>query len=155
MNRDEDRAWAELLEAYHRTPTEPVEQTWPEAENLTEPDEQLDRPPDEPDPANAGSVPSGVPSLPRAFGPRDFAASDEPEDFVPPEPPPLPRGDRISRLAWTGALGSPAVLLLAAILSIRLPDVILTAIGLAFIAGCGTLLARMRDRDDDTGGAVL
>lgn len=78
-------------------------------------------------------------------------------DYIPPAPPPLPRGDLVSRFAWLGAVGGP-LLILAAVL-LPLPD-ILAGLGLAgFIAGFGVLVARMpnRARQDDgwDDGAVL
>lgn len=91
-------------------------------------------------------------------------ARDRPEDaeqladrFVPPDPPPAPRADRITRLAWVGVVGGPCLLLLAALVWPDLPEVLLLCAVGAFIAGFVTLVARMpHQRDDDDGdGAVV
>ena len=79
--------------------------------------------------------------------------------FVPPEPPPLPEADRVTRLAWAALLGGPALIVLATLLQIPLDGwVLVLALG-AFIGGFGTLVARMHDRPrQDDGwddGAVL
>ena len=78
-------------------------------------------------------------------------------DYLPPAPPPIPRGDSVSRFAWLGAIGGPILMVLTALLN--LPSV-LAATGLAgFIVGFGVLVARMpnRARQDDgwDDGAVL
>ena len=90
----------------------------------------------------------------------DAAPVDDPEDhFVPEPPPPLPEADRITRLAWAGLIGGPSLIVLATVLGIGLEGwVVVLALG-GFLAGFGTLVARMRDRrDDDDGwhdGAVI
>ena len=78
---------------------------------------------------------------------------------MPPEPPPLPEADRVTRLAWAALLGGPALIMLATLLRIPLEGwVMVLAIG-AFVGGFGTLVARMHDRPrQDDGwddGAVL
>ena len=89
---------------------------------------------------------------------------DGPEDdigradaFVPPDPPPLPRGDLISRLAWAGVIAGPVFLVISVIAWQNPPTILaLTALG-AFAGGFVTLVARMpknRDEDDDDGAVV-
>jgi hypothetical protein len=93
-------------------------------------------------------------------GPDSPAPVEDTEDhFVPPEPPPLPEADRVTRLAWAALLGGPALIVLATLLQIPLDGwVLVLALG-AFIGGFGTLVARMHDRPrQDDGwddGAVL
>jgi hypothetical protein len=87
---------------------------------------------------------------------------DEPEPpreegYVPPEPPPIPRGDLISRLAWAGVIGGPVFLLLAALVWRDLPAAPLIAALVAFVGGFVTLVARMPGEappDDDDGAVV-
>lgn len=106
----------------------------------------------------AGGPASGTAAGPPAPGPRDWAAADEPDEgFVPPEPPPLPRGDLVSRLAWAGVLFGPAFLLLTALLWDDAGPLPLALGTLAFVGGFVTLVARMparRDDSDDDGAVV-
>lgn len=80
---------------------------------------------------------------------------DDVEGFVPPEPPPLPRGDLVSRLAWGGALGAPLFLLIAALFWRDAPEWLVGAAVVAFVAGFVALVVRMPDRSDDEDGAVV
>ena len=79
--------------------------------------------------------------------------------FVPPEPPPLPEADRVTRLAWAALLGGPALIMLATLLRIPLEGWVMVLAISAFVGGFGTLVARMHDRPrQDDGwddGAVL
>ena len=124
---------------------------WPASEDVT----------DQPDARSSGGGPTigfeilreGTPTSPVVR--RD----DDGGHYEPPPPPPLPAMDRITRLAWTGALGGPLLLLLAALVGLELAGWVgLLAIG-AFVAGFVTLVARMQDRPPtDTGpddGAVV
>ncbi|MFN8078805.1 MAG: hypothetical protein U0Q19_04495 [Kineosporiaceae bacterium] len=79
------------------------------------------------------------------------------EHFEPPEPPPLPRGDLYSRLAWSGVIGGPTVLLIAAFVGGDLPSYAIVLALAAFVGGFVTLVARMPgDRPDDSDdGAVV
>jgi hypothetical protein len=82
---------------------------------------------------------------------------DEDDDFIPAEPPPIPRGDTVSRFAWLGAVGGPILMVLTALIHLPSP---VAAIGLAgFVTGFGVLVARMPDRprtdDGWDDGAVL
>ncbi|GMA89107.1 hypothetical protein GCM10025868_43570 [Angustibacter aerolatus] len=83
----------------------------------------------------------------------------EPEEgYVPPEPPPLPRGDLVSRLAWAGVLLGPLVLVVAGLFFRDLGRLWLALAGLAFIGGFVTLVVRLpahRDDDVDDDGAVV
>ena len=109
--------------------------------------------------------------LPPAWGPvpshvggeraRTAAAAREPEDdeegYVPPEPPPLPRGDVFTMLAWAGVLGAPLFFLFTALFWRTVPQVLIVAAIAAFVGGFVTLVLRMPDhRDDDPDdGAVV
>ncbi len=115
-------------------------------------DDRKDVPELEPEPTH--QVVAAGPSA--GFGtPGEVIADDE--GYVPPEPPPLPRGDLVSRLAWAGVLGGPLFLLLAAIVWRELPKALLLAALAAFVGGFVTLVARMPgatpDEPDD--GAVV
>lgn len=105
-----------------------------------------------------------IDSLGEAAGPapRRPAAGDSGEhedldDFVPPEPPPIPTGSTARHLGWLGALGGPIVMLLSALLGGGSFPI---AVGLAmFVGGFGLLVSQMEDRPrQDDGwddGAVL
>jgi hypothetical protein len=83
----------------------------------------------------------------------------ESERFIAPVPPPLPEGDRLTRLAWAALIGGPLLVIFSAILG--LGPAWLATLGLAgFIAGFITLVVRMpdsRNRDGDgwDDGAVV
>lgn len=144
MSRDDDQAWADLVETFHASPGEELPR-WPAAEDVAD-----DAAADVEDDVVAGGERSAQPDPP---SPRP----DPEEHFVPPPPPPLPRGDRVSRLAWAGVLGAPVFLVLAVALGWRLPTwITVLAVG-ALVGGFVTLVARMRGRDpyDPDDGAVV
>ena len=91
-------------------------------------------------------------------GQREHRRDDEHDHYVPPEPAPAPKLDWISKLAWTGLIGGPAILLLAALLGGHGSRVIAFAL-LAFVGGFLTLVFRMKDRppieDTPDDGAVV
>jgi len=176
MNREEAQAWEELLEAFHREPDETSTPSWPEAENL-DPEPAADAETthktvsgdhDHGDHGDHGTGQGAQqeheahstwssPQAP-APGPRDHLAPDVDEHFVPPDPPPLPRGSRTNRLAWSAALGMPVLAVFLVLTGLQVPTVVLVAMVVAFVGGCLTLIARMRTDDDpgpDAGGAVL
>lgn len=86
----------------------------------------------------------------------DALLDDAGADFEPPDPGPLELPHHpVARFAWAGALGGPAVLMLANVLHW---GSFIAGLGVAAgVAGFVTLIARHRDeRDDDfTDGAVL
>ena len=79
------------------------------------------------------------------------------EHFVPPEPPPLPRGTPARLLAWLGLFGAPVVMLAAVAFGIDLPMWVSVGMVAAFIGGFVFLVATMpRDGDGGRGdGAVV
>ena len=90
-------------------------------------------------------------------GDRNAQQDDEDEGYVPPEPPPLPRGDLVSRVAWSAVIGGPLFLLIAALSWRTLPSMLLLIALLAFVGGFVTLVARMPQEhpDDPDDGAVV
>jgi membrane associated rhomboid family serine protease len=84
---------------------------------------------------------------------------DDDDHFVPPEPPPLPRLDPITKGAWVALFGGPAYLLIAVVLSWQVPSLAAFAAVAAFVGGFATLVVRMGDRPPrDSGpddGAVV
>jgi hypothetical protein len=159
---DVDQAWEQIVAGFDAAPTDPVPR-WPSEEDVIP---GAADPADEQDggwrdgrvirrvDAGDGSSPAqqdeydGTGTEPAAAEP----AADE-GHFVPPEPPPFPEVEPVTRIAWIGVLGGPALLLVAAILGWELAGpVAFLAVG-AFVAGFGTLVTRMKDRPPtDLGG---
>lgn len=87
----------------------------------------------------------------------DTSNDDDDEGYVPPVPPPLPRGDLVFRIAWACVLGGPLFLLVAALTWQDLPSFLLFIALLSFVGGFVTLVARMPAErpDDPDDGAVV
>ena len=176
---DLDAAFAEIIAGWDDVAPDPVPR-WPVAEDT---DPAADVPPPSslehirdvrdhglptpdvdpggaPDAAEAATSPGGGPRpVEPASGPRDWELADTVDDhFTPPEPPPLPRGDVISRLAWAGVLLGPVFLLCAGLFWRDVSRLWLALAALGFIGGFVVLVMRLpQTRDDDTGddGAVV
>jgi hypothetical protein len=94
--------------------------------------------------------------------PRELIDVNDDERFVPPPAPPVPAGDVVTRLAWTGLIGGPLYLMLASFLNWNVEGLTglagLAAVG-AFVGGLITLITRMKDQpdieDSDDDGAVV
>lgn len=73
--------------------------------------------------------------------------------FVPPPPPPVPRTTPDRRAAWAGVIGGPALLLVALLLGLALPEVVVLALVAGFVGGFVYLVLKMprepRDPGDD------
>ncbi|HEX2497941.1 MAG TPA: hypothetical protein VHO00_04020 [Actinomycetes bacterium] len=156
---DLDQAWEQIVAGFD-APTEPVPR-WPAEEDVIPGGE----PADEQDGGgrdgrvirrvDTGDGPGPAPQEDEDDGTgtgADPAAADE-GHYIPPEPPPLPEVEPITRIAWIGLLGGPALLVVAAVLGWELAGPIaFLAVG-AFVAGFGTLVTRMKDRPPtDLGG---
>ncbi|GAA3626165.1 hypothetical protein GCM10022223_49260 [Kineosporia mesophila] len=102
--------------------------------------------------------PDEMPEELRGAGPRDFSPTPEPEHrFEPPEPPPLPKGDLLSRLAWAAVIGGPLFLLISVVAWRSAPQMYVLVSLACFAGGFVTLVARMPKHRDDDGddGAVV
>lgn len=159
-----DAAWARIVAGYDVAPD--AVGRWSAAEDLDEPpttgsglSRRLVRRDDRDDPSEAASPPE-VDSPTFSGDPRAYVVDDPDEHFVPPPPPPLPETDVVTRMAWAGLVGGPALVLLIAVLGLQIePWVVLIAL-LAFCGGVATLVARMGDHrrhddDDWNDGAVV
>jgi hypothetical protein len=71
------------------------------------------------------------------------------EQFVPPEPPPLPKLDTVSRFAWAGVLGGPLVLFAGVLVPGVVGPGIVTLGVVAFVAGFLTLVLRSPHEPED------
>lgn len=151
----EDAEWKSLVEQFN-APSAPGHSTtpvprWPVSEDV---DENSYEPLiDVPAGLIVGDTDEDPPEEPPA------RRTDDPHDhFVPPEPPRGPRLDWISRAAWLGLLGGPALLILAALFDFGTGRITTIAV-VGFIAGFLTLVIRMKDRlppeDTPDDGAVV
>lgn len=83
--------------------------------------------------------------------------TDDHDHFVPPEPPPVPRGTPARRLAWAGLFAPPVLLILAVVFSWTLPTWLSMLLVAGFVGGFVFLVMTMpRDGGDGWGdGAVV
>lgn len=94
---------------------------------------------------------------PSAGGPRDYAAEESDDDFVPEDPPILSNTEPAIMLSWIAAAGGPLFLVFSVIFWRNAPMLLVVGVIVAFLAGAGYLLFRLPNhRDDDSGdGAVV
>ena len=113
-----------------------------------------------PRPGPFGGLPPGPPQI-RIVRPASAAPppNEDEDHFVPPEPPPLPRLDPVTKGAWVALFGGPLYLLVAVMASWQVPDWAAFCAVAAFVGGFATLVVRMGDRPPrDSGpddGAVV
>jgi hypothetical protein len=155
---DEEAAWAQIVAAYGEEPADPPDDERERERELVDGPEAREGREDSPGP-EAGERPSrsftvyAAGSGPRDWSPAEASDDDLGEDdeghFVPPEPPPLPKGDLTSRFAWLAVLGGPLLLILTILFQQPVTWWIATlGIG-GFLGGFATLVTRMRDDEDD------
>jgi hypothetical protein len=143
---DEEAAWLMIVENYGERP-----EMGPE----TLPDRT----------APAPARPVAPPVLDRSYlDALDAARAGEPvagrhddEHFVPPEPPPIPRGTPARRLAWCCLFGAPLLMLLGVALGRSYPMWASVCLILAFVGGFVFLIATMPRHGGDgyDDGAVV
>ena len=95
-------------------------------------------------------------------GPRDVPPVDDPasEHYVPPAPPPLPRLDPATKLAWLALFGGPLYLLIATATGTPISGLTAFLAVAAFVGGFVVLVLRMDsgrppDSGSDDDGAVV
>ncbi|WP_327157358.1 hypothetical protein [Streptomyces tubercidicus] len=169
---DEEAAWAEIVAGYGEQPSFPVgdgerdgdgaagkpakpEAAAPSETGTAEKDGTGagDGPGDTPRPGSFVVFAPGVGAGPRSWSPAE--ASDDDLDgtdeghFTPPEPPPLPQADVTAKFAWLAVIGGP--LLLVTMVLLQQPVTWwITVLGVGgFLGGFATLVARMKDDDED------
>ncbi|MGW3042767.1 hypothetical protein ACWC9T_22610 [Kitasatospora sp. NPDC001159] len=158
---EQDAIFAALV-AQFDDPVDLTNPNWPEIENLRAQNELKGgfkdgvgpkaAPDDLSDLAPQPRSRSGRPVLPAAAsGPRDFELAEETDEghYVPPEPPPLPAADVTAKFAWLAVLGGPALLLVDAVVWREISGWPAWVGITAFLGGFVTLVARMKDRDED------
>ncbi|MEX2973280.1 hypothetical protein [Streptomyces sp. C184] len=110
------------------------------------------------DPLTGSSRPGSFVVYAPGVGPRDWSAAKASDDdfddsdeghFTPPEPPPLPQADVTAKFAWIAVIGGP--LLLVAMVLLQQPVTWwITVLGIGgFLGGFATLVARMKNDDED------
>ena len=116
------------------------------------------------DPALPGQPVTGGRAWPGlgGSGPRDVPPVDDPasEHYVPPAPPPLPRLDPATKLAWLALFGGPLYLLIATATSTPISGLTAFLAVAAFVGGFVVLVLRMDngrppDSGSDDDGAVV
>jgi hypothetical protein len=116
--------------------------------------------PDQPWP-NLGAGSGGKATGGIGTGPRDSILPDNPADdhFVPPVPPPLPRLDPATKLAWIALFGGPLYLLISTAVGSSISGLAAFLAVAAFVGGFVVLVLRMDNgRPPDSGsddGAVV
>lgn len=144
---DFDAAFAALVARFGDPPADdPLAGPGPDPDTAAEPAPERG--------ADAGDPQTAKPAR---DAPERWYPAELDEHYEPPEPPPIPRGDLVSRLAWSGVLGGPAMLMIAAVVHGALPSWMVVGALLSFVAGFATLVARMPAErpDDGDDGAVV
>lgn len=144
-DEDDDAAWQRVVADFHAEPAEGAH-PWPDAEDITD-DEQ----------------PKRRSRVVRVQIERDEPDDDEDEDdeehFVRPDPPELPRGDVLTKVAWAAMLLAIAYPLVSLAADWPLPGWAIALAVVVFIAGIVVHVVRIRDpRSDEPGsddGAVV
>ena len=131
LARERELEWQQIVENFgERAVLEPEDEpvVGPSVEPLAEPEDEVA----EPTPA-------------------------DPDEFVPPTPPPVPRPPTDRLIAWTGVFGVPTFVLVCIVFGITLPPWTGLLLAAGFIGGFGYLVMRMSDepRDPWDDGAVL
>ncbi|MFE6740155.1 hypothetical protein [Streptomyces tubercidicus] len=171
---DEEAAWAEIVAGYGEQPSFPVddgdgdgdgdsaagkpakpEAAAPSETGTAEKDGTGagDGPGDAARPGSFVVFAPGVGAGPRSWSPAEASDDDLDETdeghFTPPEPPPLPQADVTAKFAWLAVIGGP--LLLVTMVLLQQPVTWwITVLGVGgFLGGFATLVARMKDDDED------
>jgi hypothetical protein len=102
------------------------------------------------------------PGLGAGTGPRDAPSAGDlvDEHFVPPEPPPLPRLDPVTKGAWLALFGGPLYLLISTAAGATISGLAAFLAVAAFVGGFVILVLRMDngrppDSGSDDDGAVV
>lgn len=109
-----------------------------------------------------GDAEGGKPWPGAGNGPRDVppAASLDDDHYVPPVPPPLPRLDPVTKLAWLALFGGPLYLLVSTATGATISGLSAFLAVAAFVSGFVVLVLRMDngrppDSGSDDNGAVV
>jgi hypothetical protein len=180
----DEAVWLDLVARFGAPAPDGGESPWPDREDLAGPvgvTPTMGTPPDtmpaDAQPGEPPTNPTGLPGLPvmppipgdpwpyqasaPGTGPRDAPLPDNPADehFVPPVPPPLPRLEPATKLAWIALFGGPLYLLIATAIGATISGLAAFLAVAAFVGGFVVLVLRMDNgRPPDSGpddGAVV
>ncbi|GAB2494893.1 hypothetical protein [Nocardiopsis aegyptia] len=143
---DEDEVWQDLVARFYDGDdgTERRRVGWPDAENLSAPDEDERSGPGR----VGGDILAGPDDTDEEDAAAEIARRVEAElegHYEPPPPPPLLQGSRVGIAAWFGLLSGPVVLFGSAFLGISLPNWLMFAAVVAFLTSFVVLVLRMTD----------
>ena len=146
---DEEATWRDLVAQYSTPAAADGAAPWPASEDS---DEAQTSPPEW-----GGPVPGVIPASPhtrivRPAVPAPLPPAGDDEHYVPPDPPPLPRLDPVSKGAWAALFGGPGYLLVAVVLGWTVPSLAAFCAVAAFMGGFATLVVRMGDKPPDDSG---
>lgn len=149
---DEDAVWRQIVESFNDTAErDSADQPWPDSENVpVEPARRVVKPPE----LELEDMEQDLEQEQDQDHERE-----EDEGYTPPAPPPLPKVDLTTKIAWVALFGGPAYLLIAAMANWDMQGWALFVAVAAFIGGFVALVVRMGDGPpNDSGwddGAVL
>ncbi len=176
----EEAAWRDLVARFGAPAPADGASPWPDREDLAGPVRVTPTPPPVKPPVMPPAMPDALPREPSGGlpakpatqgppwppasagpGPRDTAAPDDAADdhYVPPEPPPLPKLDPVTKGAWVALFGGPLYLLIATAVGGGVSGLAAFLSVAAFVGGFAILVLRMdnggpRDSGPDDGAVV-
>ena len=178
----DEAVWLDLVARFDAPAPADEAPPWPDREDIAGPvhvTPGTPPPPPEALPGEPPTNPTGLPGLPvlggaptmpdqtwpgrsARMGPRDSAPPGDPaaEHYIPPEPPPLPRLDPITKFAWVALFGGPLFLLISTAVGAAISGLEAFAAVAAFVGGFVILVLRMDngrppDSGSDDDGAVV
>jgi hypothetical protein len=183
----DEAVWLDLVARFGAPSPADGESPWPDREDLAGPvgvtptvGPTPDAMPADAQPGEPPTNPTGLPGLPVlppiandpwpypvsppspvGAGPRDAPLPEDPADehFVPPVPPPLPRLQPATKLAWIALFGGPLYLLISTAIGATISGLAAFLAVAAFVGGFVVLVLRMDNgRPPDSGpddGAVV
>jgi hypothetical protein len=180
----DESVWLDLVARFGAPSPDQGESPWPDREDLAGPvgvtptmGPTVDAMPADALPGEPPTNPTGLPGLPVmpsipndpwpyqapavGTGPRDSPRPVDPADehFVPPVPPPLPKLEPGTKLAWIALFGGPLYLLISTAIGATISGLAAFLAVAAFVGGFVVLVLRMDNgRPPDSGsddGAVV
>ncbi|MGH8870044.1 MAG: hypothetical protein ACRDYU_18905 [Actinomycetes bacterium] len=152
-----DAEWDALVAAFD-APAAGESRPWPAAEDVEEDSEPgagetgTPRAVQHSEPPQAEPPQAEPPGAEPPYVESSHPDNDDEHHFIPPTPPPLPRGDALTRWSWAALLGTPVFLFAATLFGVDLPEELILLVVAGFVAGFVTLVVRMKDRPPSDSG---